>query len=97
MAQITHFEMLLFSSGGNLVRVELVYMQHLQYKCDSQALFCFVLILRMTSLDTLFLCSMGQQALFSSYILCQNQGFCTYKNDYSTFPSILPEFYHLLY
>ena len=44
------------------VRVELVCMQY--NISDSQALFwCFVLIiLRMASLDTIFLCSVGQQA-----------------------------------
>ena len=73
MPQMRHFEKLLFWSGGNLVRVELVYMQF--NISDSQALFCFVLILRMASLDTLFLCYVGQQALFCSYILCQNQVF----------------------
>ena len=53
---------------------------------DSQALFwCSVLIiLKMASLDTLFLCSAGQTAslallLACSYIFCQNQGFCSYK------------------
>ena len=90
MPQMTHFEKLSCCSGGNLVRVKLVYMQY--NISDSQALFCFVLILRMASLDTLFLCSVEQQAWLCSYILCQNQGFCTYKKEYSTFPSILPEF-----
>ena len=90
MPQMTHFEKLLLYSGGNLVRVELVCMQY--NLRGSQALFCFVLILRMASLDTLFLCSVGQQALFGSYTLRQNQGFCTYKKEYYTFPSILPEF-----
>ena len=57
---MTHFEKLSFCGGGNLVRVELVYMQ---YKIsDSQVLFYFVLILKTDSLDTLFLCSVGQQA-----------------------------------
>ena len=43
------------------MRGELVYMQH--NIRDSQSLFCFVLnILRMAGLDTLFLCSVGQQA-----------------------------------
>ena len=41
--QITHFEKLSFCSGGNVVRVKLVY---IQYNIgDSQALLCFVLIL----------------------------------------------------
>ena len=43
------------------VRVELVDMQY--NISDSQALFCFVLmILRMDILDALFLCSVEQQA-----------------------------------
>ena len=62
---MTHFEKLLFCSGDNLVTVELVYMQY--NISDSQVLFCFVLILTVASLDTLF--------------LCQNQGFCTYKKE----------------
>ena len=91
MPQMTHFEKLSCYSGGNLVRGKLVYMQY--NISDSQALFCFVLILRMASLNTLFLCYVGQQALFCSYILCQNQVFWTYnKNEYSTFPSSLTEF-----
>ena len=61
---MTHFKKLLICSGGNLVTVELVYMQY--NISDSQALFCFVLILRMASLDTLFLCSVGQQAWLCS-------------------------------
>ena len=43
------------------VKLELVYMQY--NISDSQALFwCSVIILEMASLETLFLCSAGQQA-----------------------------------
>ena len=51
------------------VRVELVYMQY--SISDSQALFrCFVLIiLRMPSLGTLFLRSVGQQAWLCSLLV----------------------------
>ena len=51
------------------MRVELVYMQY--NKSDSQALFwCSVLIvLEMASLDTLFLCSAGQQVWLCSYLV----------------------------
>ena len=62
MPQMTHYKKLLFYSGGKLVRVELVYMQYNL----SDRLFCFVLILRMASLDTFFLCSVGQQAWICS-------------------------------
>ena len=59
---MTHFKKLSFCSGGNLVTVELVYMQY--NISDSQALFsCFVLILRMASLDTLF-CGTVSLALY---------------------------------
>ena len=48
-----------------LVTAELVYMQY--NISDSQTLFRFVLItLRMASLDTLFLCSVEQQAWLCS-------------------------------
>ena len=37
----------------------------------------------MASLDTLFLCSVGQQAWLFSWLalnfFCQNQGFCSYE------------------
>ena len=64
------------------MRVELVYMQFSIR--DNQALFsCFVtVILRMASLNTLFLYSVGQQAWLCSQlalIFCQNQGLCSYK------------------
>ena len=61
---MTHFKKLLICSGGNLVTVELVYMQY--NISDSQALFCFVLILRMANLDTLFFGSVEQQAWLCS-------------------------------
>ena len=48
---------------------------------DNQDLFCFVLILRMASRDTLFLFSVEQEAWLCSYVLCQIQGFCTYKKE----------------
>ena len=57
-----HFKKLSFCSGGNLVTAELVYMQY--NISGSQALFsCFVLILRMASLDTLF-CGTASLALY---------------------------------
>ena len=56
---MAHLEKLSFFSGGNLVRVELVCMQY--NISDSQALFCFVFVLRMASIDILFLCSVGQE------------------------------------
>ena len=59
---MTHFKKLSFGSGGNLGAVELVYMQY--NISGSQALFsCFVFILRMTSLDTLF-CRTANMALY---------------------------------
>ena len=67
MPQMTHFQKLSFCSGGNLVRVKLVYMRY--NISDNQALFCFVLT-----------------------FYAKNQGFCTYKKGYSTFPSVLSEF-----
>ena len=80
---MTHFKKLSFCSGGNLVTVELVYMQY--NISDSQALFsCFVLILRMASLDTLF-CGTANLALYvlSLFLnfMSQNQDFCTYKKE----------------
>ena len=49
------------------VRVELVYMQY--NISDSQALFwCFAIVLEMASIDTLFLCSAGQQAWLCSLL-----------------------------
>ena len=54
---------------------------------DSQALFwCFALIiLRMATLDTLFLCFVGQQAWLCFQLVlnffCKNQGFSSYKID----------------
>ena len=59
---MTHFKKLSFCNGGNLVTVELVYMQY--NINDTQALFlCFVLILTMASLDTLF-CGTASLALY---------------------------------
>ena len=56
---MTYFEKLLFCGGGNLVGVELVYIQY--NRSDNQVLFCFILISRMASLDTVFLCFVGQE------------------------------------
>ena len=77
---MTRFKKLSFCSGGDLVTVELVYMQY--NINDSQALFsCFILILRMTSLDT---CGTASQALYvlSLFLNFMHQkGFCTYKKE----------------
>ena len=89
---MSHFKKLLFCTGGNLVGVEPVYMQY--DISDSQALLCFLLILRMVSLNTLFLCSVGQQAWLCSYLVfklyAKIKAFLLIKKLYSTFPSILP-------
>ena len=77
--QMTNFEKLSFCSRGNIVRVELVYMQY--NVSDSQALFwCFLLILRMDSLDTFLLCSLGQQAWLCMFLAC-SWGFYIYKKE----------------
>ena len=51
-----------------------------KWQPSSVLMFFVLIILRMTSLDTLFLLSVGQQALFlaCSYFFW-NQGFCSYK------------------
>ena len=64
---MTHFEKLLFCSGDNLVTVELVYMQY--NISDSQALFCFALILRMASQTPCFYAKIKAFVLIKKSVL----------------------------